>query len=273
LLILLLGVDPLLTGNVLMGQDESYIILLTALSMAAIQQRRRWLAGLFIAVQFLTTKVLLVLLSGPLALAGGFRSIATAAAVVFTGYALVILAGLDPLHPFTTAWSPVEAVSHGNIPYLLTLLGVPLHDNLAVYDLALLLCLVATFYWINGFRISSLDEGVLVSTILIVTWTIVSRKSWYEILLIPFLPVLLGRWVTFGKGYVVWLVVSALTAINASAWFNIMKFQSFSNTPFTGEFVLFAALELLFVGLKIVVLCHLIGLARHRSFATADPSP
>jgi len=250
LLVLLLGCDPLWTGSVLMGQDESFAILMTALALLALQKGLQALAGLLLAGQFLATKLVVVLHAAPLALAGGRRAVLAGVGAVAIGYGLVLAAGLDPLVPIRGQWTFVEDITHGNLPYLLTLLGIPLLPNLQLYDLILAVALIAAFFLAGGHRIATLERAALVAAILLLTWALLSRKSWYEELLIPFLPILCGRWFAFVPAYAAWLALATLAALNASFWFTLMDFQTFE----TGDSMVFALLNGAQVALKAAIL-------------------
>jgi hypothetical protein len=259
LLILLLGCDPLWTSSAVMGQDESYVILLSSLTLLALQRGRPGLAGVLLAGQFLATKFVVALQSGPLALAGGRRTVLAAVATLAAGYGLVLWAGLNPLYPITSAPSAVEAITHGNLPYALTLLGIPLHPNLRIYDAMLLLGLVWAFFYVRGHQAMSLDRAVLVGTILLLTWTVLSRKSWYEELFIPFLPILAGRFAPFGKACLAWWGLSILASLNASLWYSMMDFKTFEDRGWS----YFAFLDLAQLALKVAILLYLLRRARH----------
>jgi hypothetical protein len=262
LLILLLGLDPLLTGSVLMGQDESFVILLTALALLALQRGRHWVCGLLLGIQFLATKLVVAVIAAPLGLAAGWRGIAAGTALVALGYGFVLAAGLDPLFPMNIALSTTEAVSHGNLPYLLTVLGLPLHANLVLYDGLLLAALLLAFGVARGWQVPSVERATLIAAILMLTWLLVSRKSWYELLLIPLLPVLLGRWLPFRAGLVGWLALSTLAALDASYWFSIMRFGTFETAPAHAAAWLFLPLEITLVGLKAAALLGLLLASR-----------
>jgi hypothetical protein len=254
LLVLLLGCDPLWTGSALMGQDESFAILLTALALLALQKGLRALAGFLLAGQFLATKLVVLLHAVPLALAGGRRAAFAGIVAVVIGYGLVLAAGLDPLLPISGQWTFVEDITHGNLPYLLTLLGIPLLPSLQIYDLLLVVALLAAFFLAGGRRIETLERAALVAAILLLTWALLSRKSWYEELLIPFLPILCGRWFAFVPAYAAWLALATLAALNNSFWFTLMNFGTFAD----GGSTLFALLNGAQVALKAAILLCLL---------------
>jgi len=270
LLILLLGADPLLTSSVLMGQDESFVMLLTALALLALQRGLPWLCGVILGFQFLATKLVVAIIAAPLGLAAGWRGLAAAGALVALGYGLVLAAGLDPMFPIQVPLSATEAVSHGNLPYLLTVFGVPLHANLSLYDGLLLAALLLAFVLARGWQLPTVERATLVAAILMLTWVLVSRKSWYEVLLIPLLPVLLGRWIPFRAGCLGWIGLSILAALDASYWFSIMRFSTFEAPPPGAPVWLFFLLETSLVALKAAALLALL-LASRRNAESGAP--
>ena len=269
-LLLVLALDPLLTGHVLMGQDEAFMLMLIALALLALQRARPLLAGVALAGLVLATKALSLLIAGALALTG-WRVALALAGLVAAGYGLVLALGLDPLTPVTASLGPREDISPGNLPFALTLLGLPLHANLRLYDglLAAALLALAAWGWQQRPRGAATAEARLDwagagAAILLLAWMLLARKSWYEILLAPLLPLLLARWLPFIGGLALWCLLSLLASLDPSLWYEELGFATYDAAPAGAEVGLFASVDFALIAAKAALLAWLVTALRRQ---------
>ncbi|MDX2151242.1 MAG: hypothetical protein SFV54_10955 [Bryobacteraceae bacterium] len=143
-IVLLYACSPLLFGSVVMGgQNHVWISPFLALSLKLTMRGRRFLSGLVSGAAFVATKFFVALLYPGLLFSGGrwVRFIAGVAVLPALVYGVLLAAGVNILYPLQFQRMPGQE-SSGNLPYLLSGLGVamtsPVYVGAALVLLALL---------------------------------------------------------------------------------------------------------------------------------------
>lgn len=189
-------------------QEESLLVLFTALAMLMVFRSREASAGVVLAAGLLTTKILFVIPASAVILQSRniFRII-SAFALTFIPIMLVfLLLGFDP---FLMIGEEMKRLIPPNITILIVnSLPIYPHSKLAI---GIAHFLVVAFWMFQVFRLSSVGKAPKLrrmSQAVIAGWLsflLISPKSWtyYRVMILPFLPLVISMFAESRR----WLIV------------------------------------------------------------------
>ena len=129
--VILYSLSPLLLASVAMGgQNHVWISPFLAAGIAYASRSRDLAAGVLSGIALVATKFLVLVLVPPIYIRSGKRLQFAAGFLAITGliYATLLVLGADVLYPLTFQRSGGEE-SSGNLPYLLSIAGIPLQSR------------------------------------------------------------------------------------------------------------------------------------------------
>ena len=259
----LYGANPDIISASLAGQDEPLSISIGGIGGRAVVDGASDRGGRHGRYPSLCTKIISALYL--LAILASHRNrqpfLIGLAAVAVPILWLFASAGADLSYPFMYRGAANERWSPGNIYFLLSIFEFDI-DGHRTWATAIL---SVTLLSIAGFLSSSRRPADLAqaTSLLVLTFSLLSFKSWYVVLAAPFLAIAVARERGWPKTAVAALY--ALTCVNDSAWYEWLRFGSLDllwrselvEPLQRGRVAMFAALQIAEVCIKLALAAQL----------------
>jgi hypothetical protein len=271
----LYGLNPEVVGAALAGQDESLSALLAGLAVGLVLVGRQGLAGAVSGILIVATKFFVALY--PIALFAARRVDRRFVAGLLAVAAPVLLAlaaaGIDLSHPLQYQGAPNERWSPGNIWFLAGLTGFDIDGHRAIATAILGASLLAVTAFVYGRRAA--PDLATVASVLFLTFSLVAFKSWYLTLAAPLLAIAVSRRYPWGWPVLAVVALHGAASLSASAWYEWARFgrldllwaDSLPEPVHRGGLVVFAALQIVEVAVKAVLLVAMLAWCRRESVA------
>jgi hypothetical protein len=276
----LYGLNPEVVGAALAGQDESLSALLAGLGIGLVLAGRQGFAGAMSGILIVTTKFFVALY--PIALFAARRvdrrfvvGLLAVAVPVLLAFAA---AGIDVSYPLQYRGAPNERWSPGNIWFLAGLTGFDIDGHRGIATAILGASLVGATAFVYSRRAT--PDLATVGSVLFLTFSLVAFKSWYLTLAAPLLAIAVCRRYPWGWPVLAVVALHGAASLSASAWYEWARFgrldllwaDSLPDAVHRGGLILFAALQIVEVTIKAVLLVAMLAWCR-RDSAAPDRAP
>jgi hypothetical protein len=182
-------------------------------------------------------------------------------------------AGIEVSYPLHYQGAPNERWSPGNIWFLAGLTGFDIDGHRAIATAILGARLLTVTAFVYGRRAA--PDPATVGSVLFLTFSLVSFKSWYLTLAAPLLAIAVCRRYPWGWPVLAVVALHGAASLSASAWYEWTRFgrldllwaDSLPDAVHRGGLILFALLQIAEVTIKAVLLVAMLDWCRGESAA------